>query len=470
MSEGPAPPAAEPPVQDFAVALRRLPWRTMVLLGLVGLTLAAVNHLLHRLGFELDTPNPWFPVSVFWARFHSHGWPWLLLFGGLTAFALLRGHRFGPWGSWGLGLGLVLAANLIQGGPEAAFLEPLTEETFGVHQYYHDALEVEDAGRWLGSFNAQQEHLGLHARTHPPFAVLLPHLLLRLGGVKGLSFAFILAASLTLPILWAILGRLGADPPRRALLVLLLAAIPAFNVYAAVTLDGVVAATSTLFLLGLVRFVVSDRDFRRLEGGTVAALAGGFLLTQALTFAGVFLLAVLVPLAAWERWRYRRWDLVFLLGGLLLLAALVEVALHAAFGYDHLQALLTATRLEHLEASFRLAAPLGYLATRVESVCEIGLFLSLPALAVLLTPGRRGAFRLDSQGPARILPLAAVATVAAMLIAGAFRTGETARICLFLYPYLLLPLADRKVSEIRALLLLAALQTAAMQLVGDFFW
>jgi hypothetical protein len=74
------------------------------------------------------------------------------------------------------------------------------------------------------------------------------------------------------------------------------------------------------------------------------------------------------------------------------------------------------------------------------------------------------------------LALAAAATFVAMLLTGAFRTGETARGCLFVYPLCLLPLAalveDGALDEAaqHRLLRFVAAPSIVMQAFGDYLW
>ena len=63
-----------------------------------------------------------------------------------------------------------------------------------------------------------------------------------------------------------------------------------------------------------------------------------------------------------------------------------------------------------------------------------------------------------------------------MYIAGAWRTGETARACSYIYPYLLFPvgifLEDSKagVSERLHLASLVFIQSVGMQTFGNYYW
>jgi hypothetical protein len=64
----------------------------------------------------------------------------------------------------------------------------------------------------------------------------------------------------------------------------------------------------------------------------------------------------------------------------------------------------------------------------------------------------------------------ALVVVALMLLTGAYKTAETARLLLFVVPLLLLPLRNLDERAIAGAILLCALQSAAFQGLGDPFW
>ena len=58
-----------------------------------------------------------------------------------------------------------------------------------------------------------------------------------------------------------------------------------------------------------------------------------------------------------------------------------------------------------------------------------------------------------------------------MFLTGAYGTGETARACLYIYPFFLLLLI--RITTIQTLLniaYIALFQTFFMQMLGDYFW
>jgi hypothetical protein len=164
----------------------------------------------------------------------------------------------------------------------------------------------------------------------------------------------------------------------------------------------------------------------------------------------------------------------------LALASLAIVtALHAAIhwvtGFDYLEAFRTASALENPDGFRLIAKPVHYLVTRVIDVTEIVLFLG-PYLLVFGFRGFRQGWREWRSNELLLLSAAACLTLLAMFLTGAFKTGETARACLFIYPYLIFPvaqyLASRNVgSQDKDLLLYLTFgQTVIMQTLGRYFW
>jgi hypothetical protein len=264
----------------------------------------------------------------------------------------------------------------------------------------------------------------------------------------------------------ATVATLGAPKTERNLLALLFALLPAVNIYTAASLDGVILTTSSLFLLGLARLHARDR----FDAAGAGLLFAGLLLTNLLTYAGVFLVAVGALAGGYDLLRHRRAHILAAVGLALALAAAVLVALQGGWGYDHAAGFLTASRIENPHGFRGFAEPAAYVMTRLEDVFEIALFFSFGCLAALFASRGRAPRPFDHRDPAGRLALIAVSVLALVFLTGAYRTGETARGCLFIYPYLMLTLARRDALTLRDLCVLAGAQTAAMQLLGNYFW
>ena len=424
----------------------------------------AVNFTLLVTGHRTGCPVT-FPIAILLGPpFHPRGVPYALAYLLVLGFGL-RMRRLGAAQAWALGLLLLLFGNLAQGGFDAGFLKPFYEPYLGTHvQYFHDAVRIRSPGVWLSSFNTAQPHLLIHSRAHPPFAVLLHFFVLQAawGNLAFLSLAFVLISSLTLPVVWLVLREVGADARRAGLLTLLLAPTPAFNIYGAVSLDGVIAFLASVFLLGCVRVARS-----RPSAGAVSLMTIGFLSVSLLSFGGVFLVVATGLAGLFQTEGRGRRALLTALAITVGMSALVFIAVHRVWGYDHVQAFMTASRLENRHGFLLVSRPLVYAMTRVEDVAEIVLFLSLGTAATMVRmPWRRG----GDGDPVTGVMMGAVGTLALMFASGAYRTGETARACLFAYPYLLLALRRLAPERAFALICFAGVQTLVMQLLGNFFW
>jgi hypothetical protein len=185
------------------------------------------------------------------------------------------------------------------------------------------------------------------------------------------------------------------------------------------------------------------------------------------SFGFVFILPVLLT---YEIYKYRTITRSLTAGAGLML---VYLALFFGFDFNYWQSFRVASALENPDGFRLFAQPLSYAFTRFENVAEIVLFLG-PFLLVLSFKGlhlARKAYR-DSF----VLSVSAINSLTGMFLAGAFKTGETARACLFIYPFLLyflMPFIDQRMPSLRdrtTLLVLVFGQTVLMQLFGSYFW
>lgn len=124
--------------------------------------------------------------------------------------------------------------------------------------------------------------------------------------------------------------------------------------------------------------------------------------------------------------------------------------------------------------------PVNYLFTRLEDVAEIIFFFG-PFLLILFVRGLKANFRLWPLADWRLRPLNVLtvlgcATLLGMYVSGAWRTGETARACAYIYPFLLFPVG-RYLEELKAgaierlqLAALVFIQSVGMQTFGNYYW
>jgi len=433
----------------------------VVLFGWAGAQ--AVDCLAGRAGLAPDVPPKW-PVSMFRFMLPGRGgsmWDLVAAAGVLAAFWIVAR---GPWqavtrrlsGVILLGMGLIAATNLIH-GIDYGLVHPHADEL----QYYHDATEVTSAGQFLGAFNDRQADLGCHSRTHPPGAVLTIYALAGLVGSPWAVSLAIAALSVTLSA-WFFYGLLVryVDRDVARLTTLLLLLLPAVQIYYCATLDALIAA----LMLGVLWSAVHPRAGVGLAVGIVCFFGASFL-----TFGACFLAPVIVGFEVVCRRSIVRSALVGL--G----AAAVYLAMATFGGFDYLSAFRTASALENPGGFLLWADPLSYVMTRLENVAEILLFFG-PFLLVLTVRGWKVARADGGYRDLWVLTALGAGTLLAMFATGAFRTGETARACLFIYPYLLLPAAAwldswrAGPSEARRLAWLVFGQSLLMQTIGGYYW
>ncbi|MDC0947979.1 hypothetical protein OAS86_01375 [Gammaproteobacteria bacterium] len=421
--------------------------RTAVFMSILLAVLAAVWTALEAMGVSADYP-PKFPVSVLARRADMlSGWPWLVLAAAAAMMAIIS-QRWLP-----LLLALVIwlvSINLVDGW-EGGVLRPIISADPAT-SYYHDALTITDRSEWLATFNRDQAQLSLHGRTHPPWAVLIHALpgeltsIVWLKLLSGLAIPFALA--------WLAAG-LSPNNPQTPRAVVALSLTPALTIYSLTSIDALIALLSILAFGGWTRYLQHGR-WPMLALSIAMVMAANLFTFGALFWAALMLI---------ECWRLRARDAgqrAWVVTGSTLLSAVLwwQFCIHA-LGYDHLQALRTASHLENPLGFYGVAEPLNYLLTRIEGSAEWILFLSLP-LAALLWNTRTSL--------SDCIAGSAIVVLALMLLAGTWRTGETARACLFAYP-LLMPWLIRHADALsRPLLALIAVQTVMMAVVGNYYW
>ncbi|MBI4707199.1 MAG: hypothetical protein HY761_04675 [Candidatus Omnitrophica bacterium] len=440
-----------------------------VLMLIIGwLVMAFVNYLMKKMGMSIGTPDL-FPFSELdGPRIHIAGLPFSVMFLAVLFLSIKYSGDFNVFQIWIIGLSLILLGNLAQGGVEEAFYKPISAPFYYLNmphyqQYYHDAVKITDWHEWLRSFNLQQAHLLSHTRTHPPFAVLLHYFFIRLfhGNLMFIAGSFIFLSSISMILIYQIMKGLDLPKQQSAQFALLFSVVPAYNIYSAVSLDGVVISFCTLFLSGVIMMV---KNRRGLSG--VLFFISGLLLMNILTFTGFFMVAASGIIALRELFINRKLNVLLALAILLLIMLMTHVCMKTYFGYDHIQAFLTAVHLEP-ESLFN---PIAYIMTRLENLTMLLIFLSFGITAVLLRPEYLGLRIFDLRDNINAIFVAGILPLLLFLLIGGLYTGEIARIFLFIYPFFLLVLRNVGESTLRFLLVAAGVQTVIMQTIGGYFW
>ena len=417
-------------------------------------------------------PRNW-PISVFYIRLDRLHPEWTIpvllvaIAGFVLAVAYLRrAKNFGVMPVVVAGAGLLVLSNLLHGF-EHGFVGPLATQ----QGYSQIAPAVADPLAFIGTYEANQLSYVVHARTHPPGAVLTFTLLDWVFGSRATASAAI--ALFSLPVSALLVYRLLSTYYERRVArytTFLFVLLPAIQIYYLASLDAIIA---TLMLAAVYFFT---RESRWWTIGTFVCL----LVVSFQLFLFVFVLPLLAGIALFRREKIL--PLVAIVLGLVGVYLFVDIAL----GYNYLNGFMIASNQQNPDGFMLLAEPSRYAFTRLEDIAELGLFFT-PFLCLLAGYGIRVLWRdvfggrgwLPADIPKRepfVLSAIAVSGFAAMLAAGVYHTGETARGAMYMYPFLMLPVAAA-IGQIgpspRAKRLLAAAvfgQTLVMQLIGSYLW
>jgi len=436
-----------------------------VYVAALAFTMSAIHPIATRLAPGIDCPRYW-PMGVFKLKnFLSGGNVHNLAYFAMSSavFVLVMKSRRVVLANVATMLSvcvlLVISTNLIQ-GPQLGLARP-TYEKGGVEQYYNDALAVRSTGDFLRRFADIQHTLSAHARTHPPGATLVYYWAKQFWPSPS-AISILIATAATfgtgLPLYMLLLDRIQRS--RALFLTFVFLLIPSIQVYYLASLDALVAGV----VLAVVLFYTRPKSFPGIIGA-----GGAFFAASSLTFAAVFLLPVLLGYEVLCRRNVARFTAV------LAIATGAHLVVYYTSGFNYIAGVSTASRLENPHG-FRLLCDTGsYILTRFENIAEILVFLG-PFMILL---GSRGLRVLRSQKEFRdwyVLMLLAVGTLLAMFATGAFRTGETGRTCLFIFPFLFLPVAaylgNRQLNERDEILLplLLFAHTVIFQAMGRYYW
>lgn len=471
--------------------------REIVLIGWVGVTtVITLNVLLRFVTRQFINPeasrSPTFPrswpISMFEIRLFTPPLERVLLLGSasvlvfvlMTAYVLSDRNGISPL--LGGGSVLLVFTNLLQGeysGLAAPFLYK--------GSYYQAAIRITNPVAFVRTYDEQQLELPLHATTHPPGSVLTPYVFEQLlGSPTRLSVASTKHVAVAMAVVSLVVSgyllfqvlRTYFEPSLAQYMTFLFTLLPAVQIYYLVSLDAVIL---TAFVGAIYCFT---RESRVVAGvGTFCCLG----LAAWHTFMAVFLIPVLSAIALYRR------DRIGLLVAQFVGLAGFGVGIAVLLEYNYVTSFLIASKQQTVAATqyftptaqqvraatptdtngfLLFANPAKYVLTRIENIAEIALFFT-PYLCVLCA---RGISALRTRGEAFVLFAFGVFSLAGLFAAGVYHTGETARGAMYIYVFLLFPVAAllRSVSPTpRDKWVLAALvfvQTMAMQFVGFYHW
>ncbi len=444
----------------FWIDVKHFPWLPFFVTIAIWISLAGANFYYQSQGGYTGT-GILFPISVIYPnQFLWSGFLFAFLFLALGILSFRYAQKISVFFLFAVAIALVLLGNLSQGDFDISFLQPFYLKG---RQYYADAVNITDGQIWLRDFSKNLEHFQLHTKTHPPFVTLLHFWILNISNLETLAIVFFAIGCLCFPLFYRILFYLGFEETRRKWMLLLFAVIPSVNIYLLVSVDALVLTSTLIFLLGFARIFNKNK----IDAVSFLLISLGLILTNFITFSGLFLFAFLGCLSFYFLLR-GKWNFVWLSLMCTAVFILSFLIVYVTTGYSQWETFLLASSSENPDGFRLFHQPFIYLMTRLEDVAEILLFLSFGFLAVLFS--KKSGTEVLENPKINILFFSAISAISAMLLTGAYGTGETARACLFLVPYFLILLKDVSSDQFRILFYLCLIQTFGMQMIGNFYW
>ncbi len=440
-----------------------LPYRTIFILLLLWLVLSIVYSWLKFTNYYPNQPKI-FPISVIYKSTATQfSVVPLILIICLIGFVL----RYKPkniWLVYVICLGLILLGNLLQGGVKQGFINAFLGRS--INQPFFDAIRIQNGYEFLHDFNLVQLQLSKHARTHPPFLLLLYFILNRFGGIPGSFIGCIFIVSVAFFIFYQTLRLLDIAPQKAAKFTFLLALIPSVNIYSVYSWDALAAVGYSLFLWGIVSIYKKGLSWINL-----LLLFIGFIFANMMNYLALGLLGIIGIVSMWDFYKTKRLDLLIATIFIIMTFGMVLVIWKIGFNYNHIRGILTSMQNESeiLNQLSNVERIKVYYFSRLEDVGEVSLFLSFGVLAVLLNPYYRK-LDLNLKSLEGTMLFSGILFFVVLMIIGVFRTGETARPFIWLVPYFLIALRNIEDRTLNACIGVAAVQTITMQLAANYYW
>jgi hypothetical protein len=303
--------------------------------------------------------------------------------------------------------------------------------------YYSDALKIENPIAWLSNFHRAE--LELHSSTHPPGPILFYYLCLALFGTDagGIVGAGVIAAwaALGVPVLFRFAALWTPDPKARLAACALYSMLPGLLLFFP-CFDAVYPVFSMLLFLFWAE-ALGGKEWRAIAFGATLFLST--LLAYNLLAAGSLLLLHTLRVLRRSPKEPATWIRLARVAGLGLAAfCLLHVLLWVVTGYKPVHSFLHAlsTQGSHAEG---LGRP--YLACLGFDLYDFALGGGiLPAVLLgFFLLGRPGGAS-DAERSARVMATVGILGILAVDLTGLLRC-ETARVWLFLQPWVVLPAA-----------------------------
>jgi hypothetical protein len=373
-----------------------------------------------------------------------------------------------------IGFFSVFLTNLIQGWELG-----IVNSIGGANEIYQDAIGISSALDFISYYATIQPTLTTHALTQPPGAVLSIYFLnIIFGNEAGVAVGLALLSTIvSLAALRPIFRRFFSEKTT-SLGLLLYSFLPAVQVY---YLANIYAIVATLAIVCLYFYLHSDSRISMI-GSIVFSFLGTFISFLFVVIPLTFLLNDILRSFMEER-ESDEGRISFLMKNLLkpvsiiLSVVFLYGILYLSIGFNYVDAFLYASASENPTGFMLLANPVEYFITRLQDVMDILVFLG-PILVAFSYRGLQLLRRSQSEDQKKMLILVFSAFLALFLLflTGAPKKGETARICMFILPFVLIPVlyfVEEKQypkSELVVLLLIVFAQAVILQLIGTYVW
>lgn len=450
-------------LKNIKTILKTSPLKMIFLLIIGWFVMISLNYFSNENGYFTGSRIT-FPMSVvYFSKFTPIGILFSFIFLALGLYTLKGYNQLTTTKVIISYFALIILGNLSQGSIHNTFLRSFIDTDF---QYYHDAIDIKNGFDFISNYIKNQDNLTMHAKTHPPFAVWIHYIFLKISNnsVFGLALLMSIIGLLSIFPLNKILNLLSIKNDKKNLLILIFALIPAINIYSIVSIDAHFLFYTLIFVYGLLLINLENKI--TVKGVFFSFL--GFTLANLISFSGTFLAALAFFFCCYKIIIEKKvFPLInFSIVGICFL--IILYALNFTLNYNHIEAFLNASKSENPNGFRGFHQPLVYLFTRIENISEILLFLSFGFFAYLFTPK---VFNLNKKKINFFLPIIAFSSLILMFITGAYGTGETARACLYIYPFFLLLLTNVKdIQILKNIAYIALIQTFFMQMIGDYFW
>jgi hypothetical protein len=299
-----------------------------------------------------------------------------------------------------------------------------------ITSYYTEASKIHDVAGFLHDYDKRLPSMQGHTQTHPPGAILYFYAWQRLAGEAAALWsgvALMLALTLGVPLIYLLTERLAKDRETAVAAAAIWAVLPGLVVIAP-AFDPLYAVFTLALIYAWTRGA--------LEGARAWAVVWGAGWFVALCFTHSFLtLAAFFVLSA-RRANLRRIAIAAAIGGAVLAGCFA--ATWALTGYNHLAALRTSMRIQ---ADLARVWHRPYSSTVFWDLYDFSLAGGWVPVALVIAAAsawrRRWAELPDAL---RVVAPAGLATILIVDLTGILR-AETARVWLFLQPFVILPAA-----------------------------